>query len=132
MQTAYRSAKRIQLTPVRAYVPTPTPSQHIVVHTLEFIELLHPDEIQYVRAESNYCVFVMQDGHELMASKTLGSFERHLQAHGFIRPHQSYLVNTSFVRRIRKSSGYALCMRDDTEIPIARARRTQIVDQFTG
>lgn len=132
MQTAQRSAKRIQLTPLKTFIQRDSRVSHIVVHTIDFIELLKPDEIIYVKADSNYCVFVLSDGTQCMSSKTLGSYEQMLRQHGFVRPHKTFIVNVHAVRRIRKVPVCALCMQDGSEIPVARARRKEMLDHFAG
>ena len=131
MQAAIQIAKRIQLQPL----PRPQRqmiNHHLVIHNVDAVELLRPSDIVYVKADSNYCTFYLADGSTVMSSKTLGSYEKGLLARGFLRPHQSFIVNRNGVRRIKRKPCMTLVLRDDSEIPVARARRMSIFENLTA
>lgn len=102
------------------------------MRTMDFIEILPFSEIAYVEAAGNYCTFVLRDGNRIMASKTIKHFEGALSANRFLRPHQSYIVNLEYIRRVRKVPYCAICMDNDVEIPVARSRRTRVMEHITG
>jgi two-component system LytT family response regulator len=132
MKTANSTARRIALSPL-SLEPRVKRSDRLVIRTADFIEIVPIWDIIYVEADGNYCTFHMCDGNQIMTSKTIGSYEAVLdKCRFFVRPHQSFLVNVQYVRRIRKLPYCAICMDNDKEIPVARSRRSDILSRLTA
>ncbi len=55
-------------------------------------------DIQYIKSESNYCVFLTDNGKVMTLAK-LKDLETKLPSY-FIRCHRSYIINTKFIDRI--------------------------------
>ncbi|MBR9853892.1 MAG: response regulator transcription factor [Algicola sp.] len=81
-----------------------------------------------VRCESdnNYTNFLFDDGNKLLICRTLKEIEEMLQDYGFLRVHQSHLINPQFVKGILKKDGGTVLMKDDREIPVSRQKRNEI------
>jgi two-component system LytT family response regulator len=81
-----------------------------------------------VRCESdnNYTSFFFDDGNKLLICRTLKEIEEMLQDYGFLRVHQSHLINPQFVKGILKRDGGTVMMKDDREIPVSRQKRNEI------
>ena len=103
----------------------------IIIHTQEAIELLKPGDILFVKAEGNYSTFIMKDGRKILSSKTLGTYSNQLLIHNFIRPHQSYLVNSEEIIRINKNNALNFCLSDNSEIPVSRSQRRNVISYFS-
>src|SRR5690606_11202641 len=82
-----------------------TLDDQIVLHTLEYLQLLQIKDIVYCKSEGSYTTFVLHDKREIMVSKPLKFYAELLSEKWFIRPHQSYLLNLLFVDRYVKT-GY--------------------------
>jgi two-component system, LytTR family, response regulator len=129
MQTIKSPAKQVSMFPVHRSSAKPL-QDTLIIHNTEFIDVLRINEIQYVRAENNYSRFVMRSGEVFLSSKNLGAYESQLLHHEFIRPHQSFIVNTHDIRRIRKSPECSLTITGGIQIPVARSRRKEILQRF--
>jgi two-component system LytT family response regulator len=81
-----------------------------------------------VRCESsnNYTTFYLESGEKILVSKPIFEYEELLKDYGFIRCHQSHLVNKRFIKSLLKQDGGFLLLDDNTEIPVSRARKEQI------
>ncbi|MCB0463743.1 MAG: LytTR family DNA-binding domain-containing protein [Flavobacteriaceae bacterium] len=81
-----------------------------------------------VRCESNnnYTYFFLNNENKLLICKTLKEIEEMLHDFGFLRVHQSHLINPQFVRAILKQDGGTLVMNDDKTIPVSRQKRNEI------
>ena len=55
-------------------------------------------DIQYIKSESNYCVFYTLQG-KIMSLATLKELEVKLPAN-YIRCHRSYIVNSDFITKV--------------------------------
>lgn len=90
------------------------------------IKIINQKDILYVRAESNYSVFVLDDKTEWLISKTLENVEKSLEQSCFFRCHKSYLVNLSKIREITRRR-FEVVMSDNIRLPIARRKRKEFM-----
>jgi len=87
---------------------------------IDFIPL---KQIIRCQSESNYTRFFLDSGTVIMVTRTLKEFELALESCGFIRTHQSHLVNYNHVKTFIKRDGGYLKMSDGSSVPISRSRR---------
>ncbi|MEO9076337.1 MAG: LytTR family DNA-binding domain-containing protein [Gelidibacter sp.] len=78
------------------------------------------------QSDSNYTHIFCRDEKRILISRTLKEIEELLSDHGFVRVHQSHLINPKFVKEILKQDGGSLIMNDDAEIPVSRQKAKQI------
>lgn len=98
------------------------------------IALPQDDKIDFIpirqiircQAESNYTRFILENKREILVSHTLKDFESALESCGFIRTHQSHLVNLNHVQTLIKRDGGYLKMSDGSSVPISRSRREEL------
>lgn len=83
-------------------------------------------EIIRIEASNNYSYVYLQGQTRKLISKTLKDFELQLSRHGFLRIHQSHLVNFQFIRSYEKKSGNLLLV-DGTELPVSLRKREELV-----
>lgn len=78
-----------------------------------------------VRCESSnsYTHVFMADGERITVSVSLLEYEEMLTPYGFVRCHQSHLVNKQFVKSLVKESGSYLLLQDGTQVPVSRQKR---------
>jgi two-component system LytT family response regulator len=91
--------------------------------TLEEIRYVPVTGIVRCQASDNYTLFHLDSGEQLLVCRTLKEYAGLLAPHGFIRTHQSHLVNIDFVKSYLKEDGGALLLKDLTKIPISRQNR---------
>ena len=63
-----------------------------------------------------------------MVSKGLGEYVELLECYGFIRPHQSHLVNLGYIKKLDKTDGGFLILKDKAEIPVSARRKQHIIE----
>lgn len=101
----------------------------IVLHTQEFLQVLQLKDILYCQSEGSYTTFYRIDGQKLMVSKPLKFYDELLPDLFFLRPHQSYLVNFSYIDKFLKSG--ILILKNKTEIPVSGRRKEYIVKRLS-
>ena len=81
-----------------------------------------------VRLESNgsYTLFAARRRSDL-GHPYLKEFDAMLTSVGFIRVHQSHLVNLDFIREFIKRDGGYLVLNDRKEIPVASRKRSHVM-----
>lgn len=98
-------------------------------------ELIDVDSILCCKAYGNYTeilqLTVKGQDKKFTDTHNLKYFEEKLKSFGFIRIHQSYLVNKKHVSKIRKNPSEVV-MVNGAVYPIARDRKQDILDDFAG
>lgn len=103
----------------------------ISLHTSENIVVARIKDIVRCEADSNNTRFVFAgDQKSVFVTKTLKHYEKMLTGHGFVRVHQSHLVNFDQVVEFKKiDSGY-LRLSNSDEVPVASRKRAEVVEML--
>ncbi|MFD2098417.1 LytR/AlgR family response regulator transcription factor [Flagellimonas iocasae] len=87
---------------------------------------LDTKDILYLKSDNNTTDFYMRDGNVVSAFKTLKSFEDSLPQ-GFIRIHQSYILNSRYVSRINYGKSICTLNHDrEEELPFSKTYKDKI------
>ena len=95
------------------------------------MEKIHIANIQdIVRCESNvnYTMFYFSDNSKILVTKTLKEYDKMLTPQGFLRPHQSHLINLEFVKEFVKLDGGYIVMKDGAKVPVSTRKRPEVMD----
>ena len=100
------------------------PSNRVIALSLaESIEFVPVQSIVRCESDSNYTTFYLKSGERLIVSRTLKEFDELLSPHGFLRVHQSHLININEIKSFVKSNGGYIRMKDGATVSISRQRR---------
>jgi len=106
----------------------PVLPQRLALHAQDRIQLVEIKEIIRLEAESNYTNFYLSKQKPILVGKTLKSFTDLLEEHGFLRVHQSHLVNPLFITDFIKTDGGYLLLSEGTKIPVSVRRKALVMD----
>lgn len=95
----------------------------IALTTLREIRFVPTQQIIRCESSNNYTSFYLADGEKLVVSQPIYEFDEILKNYGFIRCHQSHLVNKACVKSWVKEDGGYLLLEDGSQIPISRNKR---------
>ena len=84
------------------------------------------NEIVSCESNDNYCIVTLKDGTKKTVSKTLKYVSEHIQDPSFLRIHQSYLINTSFIRRYLKRDGGSIEMIGGQIYPVSKSYKESV------
>lgn len=90
---------------------------------VRYIEL---SEIVRCEATNSYTWFYLANKEKILVSKSLKEYDDLFSAQGFIRCHQSHLVNISFVKSMLREDSGSLLMQDGEKIPISKAKKEMV------
>ncbi len=91
---------------------------------LRFIQLC--DIIQVI-ASNNYSIVELENKEQLTVSKGIYHFDKLLLPAGFIRVHQSHIVNPRFIRSLhKKDHATQLKLSNHVMIPVSRLKVEQV------
>lgn len=105
------------------------PSRHkqkIVLKTLERIYSLHLDEIIRFRSEGSYTEVFLKDRKKIVVSRLLKEFDELLSNSGFLRVHQSHLINIDYIFCFEKSENL-IFMKDESQVPVSVRKKENLL-----
>lgn len=98
----------------------------IILKTTNSIHLVPIGSVIRCEADANYTLFHFTNQPKLLISKPLKHFEEMLEEYGFLRVHQSHLINLRHLVRIDKVDGGTIVLTDNTSVPISVRKRDQV------
>jgi two-component system LytT family response regulator len=105
--------------------------QKISLHTLEKISVVDVDDIIRCESDSNNTLFYLNNGQKIFVTKTLKYFADMLKELGFIRTHQSHLVNLQYIKEFIKSEGGYIMLKNGSNIPVSMRKRAEVVETIS-
>ena len=105
----------------------------IPIPTLEGLLMIRVDEIIFIEAEGNYSNINMKNPQEkYFVSKSLKEIEALLSGRGFIRTHNSYIVNPIYIKKYIKGAGGYLVLMNGQTVDVSRANKERVIDALGG
>ncbi|WP_293308337.1 LytR/AlgR family response regulator transcription factor [Pedobacter sp. UBA5917] len=100
-------------------------SKRIALKSLEYIEVVAIEDIIYCKSDKGYTTFYLNSGNQVLVSKGLKEYENLLTPFGFLRCHQSYLVNFKYVKKYYRE-GY-LQMENKENILVSSRKKEEVL-----
>jgi two-component system LytT family response regulator len=100
-----------------------------LIPSRKVIRIINQKDVMYIRAESNYSVFVMDDKTEWTFCHTLEFVEKTLEQAHFFRCHKSFLVNMVKIREVSRVTT-ELILINSIRLPIARRKRKEFLNSL--
>mgnify|MGYP000049860165 CR=1 FL=1 len=103
----------------------------LALNTLEKIHIIEIADIVRCESSVNYTTFYLADKTRLMVTKTLKEYDELLTPLGFIRVHQTHLVNAKLVKEFVKTDGGYLLMKDGSTAPVSTRKKQAVVEALS-
>jgi two-component system LytT family response regulator len=117
------SGTQFQLFKEQYQAPVTVMPTRMALPTQEGHEVVEIAHIVRCEAEGSYSHFYLTDATHLLISRNLRQVEQSLTLYGFVRTHQSHLINPQFLRKIIKQEGGYLLMADGAQVPVSKQKR---------
>jgi two-component system LytT family response regulator len=112
--------------------------ENIQTHRQKKIALPEASEIQYVliddiilcRSTNSYTTFSIKNTPKITVCKPINEYESILEPYGFLRTHQSYLVNKNRIVSFKKEDGGYLLMEGGEQASVSRQRKHLLKELF--
>ena len=98
----------------------------------ERILVVEIEEIVRCEADGNNTRFVLSSSEKVFVTKTLKQYEQLLEQHGFLRIHQSHLVNARYIQEFVKRDGGYIRMKNSDIVPVSVRKKAEIMSFFEG
>jgi len=103
-------------------------SSKLILSLHDSFQVIDLNELLYCESDKGYTTFYCGNGKSHIVSKTLKEFEERLTSANFIRPHQSFMVNMTFIDKYDKSG--VIHLKNGTTIPVSSRKKDTFVSSF--
>jgi two-component system LytT family response regulator len=104
----------------------------IILKTAESIHLIKVQDIIRCVADKGYTEFYLHNAKKILVSKGLKDFDDLLNDFGFIRTHQSHLINLDYIASFEKTDGGYILMTDGSTVPVSSRKKEYVFRVFEG
>lgn len=104
----------------------------IALTSLKETRFVFTRDVMYCEASNNYTTFFLADEEKITVSKPIYEFDEMLAGYGFLRCHQSFLVNKAFIKSFIKEDGGFLLLTNKTQIPVSRNKKEMVNMELQG
>lgn len=105
------------------YIREQKEEHRIALHTVKETRFVNVSSIIRCESSNSYTTVSLDSKEKILVSRPLAEFEELLRDYGFIRCHQSHLVNIKQVKSWIRQDGSFLLTTDGAEVPVARNKK---------
>lgn len=99
----------------------------IVLKTMERIYSVDLNDVIRFESDGGYTKVYLLDGKRIMVSRTMKEFDDLLTDVGFLRVHNSHLINMNYLFCFEKTEGH-IVMKDDSIVPVSNRKKEQLLE----
>ena len=93
------------------------------MHEIRYVSI---NEIIRCEADDSYTFFFLTNGDRILVSRSIKEYADLLKSTGFLRTHQSHLVNSLFVKSWIKEDGGLLLLNNGDKIPVSKPNKSTV------
>lgn len=98
----------------------------IILSDVDNLYMVETNDIIRCKSEGNYTHFYLNDGSDILISRTLKEYDEMFRGSHFFRTHQSHLINLKYFSRYSKKEGGFIVMKDGSEVPLAVRKKENL------
>lgn len=107
--------------------------EKLILKTKRSVHIVKASEILRCESDRNYTMIYFTNGKKMLVSKTLKYFDDHLTKSGFLRVHQSHLINSDHLIRYDNGNNTgSITLSDKTLIPVSFRKKDSIRSYFNA
>ncbi|WP_308990384.1 LytTR family DNA-binding domain-containing protein [Mariniflexile litorale] len=101
--------------------------KYIAVNAYNGIKVLEVSKILYLKSSGRYTSIYLNDKTKILVCKNLGYYEKLFENNYFLRIHNSFVVNVSYLKNIiREGDGQYCILSENNIIPISNRRFSHV------
>ncbi|WEK17828.1 MAG: LytTR family DNA-binding domain-containing protein [Candidatus Pedobacter colombiensis] len=93
------------------------------LHEIRYVTI---NEIVRCESDNSYTFFYLVNGDRILVSRSIKEYADLLKSIGFLRTHQSHLVNSIFVKSWIKEDGGVLLLSNGDRIPVSKPNKSMV------
>ena len=104
------------------------PISKITVASQFGFQLVNVADIMYLEADSNYTIIHLSGLNKIVATRTMGDFEKIINSPEFFRIHKSTIINMNFLKAYYSFQGDFAELTDGTRLMISRRKMADFME----
>jgi two-component system LytT family response regulator len=128
IKRANQSANNSNITELLKYLKTKDTVQKIGVTVYDGIVFVHIDEITRVEAKGNYCVLYLSNSKSITTTHGIGELENMLPEKNFLRVHNSWIINSNYLRKYYRGKNGYMEMEDGATVKVSIRKKGSFLD----
>lgn len=104
--------------------------EKIVLSVQDGFEIVEIKDIVHVDSDSNYSTVYLENKKPIVISRTLKDFENTLKDKGFLRIHNSHLVNLNKIIKFVKADGGHVVMNNNKQLNVSKSKKEDLIRFF--
>lgn len=101
--------------------------ERISFPTMNGFEIIQTQDIILFSSENNYTNVHLKCGKKILITKTIKVYEELLSNSGFLRVHQSHLVNLSSIVKYSNGDGGSITLSNQSVIDVSRRKKEELL-----
>ncbi len=104
-----------------------TATQKIGLPVPDGVVFVNPDDIVRCEAKGSYTIVYMIGKKNITCAKALKEIEEHLTAQNFVRVHNSWIINTRYLKKYYRGKNSYMEMEDGSTVTISTRKKSGIL-----
>lgn len=104
--------------------------KQIALSTLEGLIFVEVAEILYCKSEGSYTTLYFTNGETMLLSKSIKEVGDLLTVCGFLRVHNSYLINLNHIKKYIRGEGGEVIMKNGHSVPVSRSKKAVFLERI--
>ena len=100
----------------------------LVLKTSDKIHVVDIKDIIHCEADNTYTTFYVINEKHIVVSKSLKKYDEMFIGQGFMRVHQSHLINLNYISYYDKQHGGFIVMSDNSNIPVSNQKKPLLLE----
>lgn len=117
----------VKLKTLLSNISEPKSKRKIILKTMERIYSVDLNDVSRLESDGGYTKVYLIDGKRIMVSRTMKEFEDLLTDVGFLRVHNSHLINMNYLYCFEKTEGH-IVMKDESIVPVSNRKREHLME----
>ena len=104
--------------------------KRIALNSADKIHMVNISDIIRCESQSNYTLFYLKGGEQILVTKNLKEYENMLEEYDFVRVHHSHLINLNYLKEYVKADGGYAVMTDKSNVPVSVRKREHLLREL--
>lgn len=100
----------------------------LILSLQDTFQIIDLKDLIFCESDKGYTTFHLNNGKKYLASKPLKEFEEQLCKQSFTRPHQSFMVNLTYVDKYEKSG--TIYLKNGKKIPVSTRKKEDFITRL--
>lgn len=104
--------------------------KRMALNSADKVKMVNIDDIIRCESQSNYTLFYIKGGEQILVTKSLKEYENLLEEYSFVRVHHSHLINLNYLKEYVKIDGGYAVMTDKSTVPVSVRKRDNLLREL--